>query len=554
MNKPLASVPDNGVLPTWEALLFFALIAIYLAPIWVLPYFPSQDGPIHLYMAQVLADYDNPAYSLVKEYFQVRFEWNRNAFTSVVLLFLFKFFPMLVAEKIYLSIFIVFFPLAVAYAARALRRDTLAPAFFAFPFILAWMLIGGLYAFAMSNIPLFLALGYWLRIQDRYTPMRIGTLAVLCFATYLVHIFAAQELILIVGVATLWLVGRDVVVTSTGAPSRSKVWMRAWTAVRRKGLPPFLAVLPVIVLILAFVTDQGIHQPRGVEWLSRMTSLLLLLPLNALATTDLYFSVPINTMLILLLILGVGRWRQEDLSKRPVTGALLAVVVFYVLTYPFIPSQVGANTNIEVRHATYVFLAIILWLAAHPLSSRTLRRYGLAVAVIAVLFAGYRQYQFTRLNDYMAEYLSAFDLVAANTTVLPISLAPVTRAGSDVPLAQPNDVFLHLGALVAARRHAVYLKLFQAATASFYPLVYWPERNPYRMLTSRLDQAPPSGLHFAYPQGGGGRIDYVMLWDPVGQAAENPEARSILARLEAGYDLVFVSPQRGLARLYRRRD
>jgi len=37
-------------------------IALYLLPVWAFKFFPSQDGPSHLYNAQILRQYTNPNY------------------------------------------------------------------------------------------------------------------------------------------------------------------------------------------------------------------------------------------------------------------------------------------------------------------------------------------------------------------------------------------------------------------------------------------------------------------------------------------------------------
>ena len=39
-----------------EVLLLAALIALHLIPLWTLPYFPSQDGPAHLSLANTLRE------------------------------------------------------------------------------------------------------------------------------------------------------------------------------------------------------------------------------------------------------------------------------------------------------------------------------------------------------------------------------------------------------------------------------------------------------------------------------------------------------------------
>jgi hypothetical protein len=40
-----------------ERLLFLALLALHVVPLWLFPFFPSQDGPSHLENAIILRNY-----------------------------------------------------------------------------------------------------------------------------------------------------------------------------------------------------------------------------------------------------------------------------------------------------------------------------------------------------------------------------------------------------------------------------------------------------------------------------------------------------------------
>ncbi len=96
------------------------------------------------------------------------------------------------------------------------------------------------------------------------------------------------------------------------------------------------------------------------------------------------------------------------------------------------------------------------------------------------------------------------------------------------------------------------LRHYQAGL-TYHALAYRPERNPYSYLSDGMDLIPPRGVSLAYPAGNGGRVDYVMLWGPLDDVANDPQARHILDQLAADYELMAVSEKRGLARLYRRR-
>ena len=52
------------------SLLIGVLIVVYLLPIWLFPYFPTQDGVSHVYNSQILTEYGNPEYQF-GDYYEI---------------------------------------------------------------------------------------------------------------------------------------------------------------------------------------------------------------------------------------------------------------------------------------------------------------------------------------------------------------------------------------------------------------------------------------------------------------------------------------------------
>src|SRR4051794_12779606 len=84
------------------------LLAAFLAPVWLLDYFPTQDGPAHLYNAWLLRDFVRPD-SPFREFFEVRTEPVPNWFIQVLLMGLYTVVPPLVAQKVLVSLYVVLF-------------------------------------------------------------------------------------------------------------------------------------------------------------------------------------------------------------------------------------------------------------------------------------------------------------------------------------------------------------------------------------------------------------------------------------------------------------
>ena len=96
-----------------------AMFVIYLLPLWVFKYFPSQDGASHIYNAYLLKEYHNPAMYKIRECFRLNLtifpNWFSHAFMAG---FMFLVSP-LVAEKILLSLCVGLTPISFFYCLRA---------------------------------------------------------------------------------------------------------------------------------------------------------------------------------------------------------------------------------------------------------------------------------------------------------------------------------------------------------------------------------------------------------------------------------------------------
>ena len=84
---------------------------------------------------------------------------------------------------------------------------------------------------------------------------------------------------------------------------------------------------------------------------------------------------------------------------------------------------------------------------------------------------------------------------------------------------------------------------------------YRVERDPYLHIGEAIDHKPPVAEFLSYDERTGGSVDYVLVMatEPV-ETLASAEAVWVAAQLEHGYELIYVSPGHGFARLYRRTD
>jgi hypothetical protein len=508
-----------------EALLLAGLIAVHLVPLWVLPYFPSQDGPAHLALANILREYGGPGGQVLREYFVRDPGAVTNWFVYFVLAYGLGFLPVAVAEKVFLSAYVVLFPVAARYAVRGVEPRNAFLALLAVPFTYSYLLAMGFYNFCFSLVAFLFALGYWLRHGERLGWRDGIAFALLALWVYVCHVLSFGMLVAAVGTLGAW-----------------EVFSRGWSQARRLG-GTALALLPGVLLMISFMTGSGL----GTTSLPVRYKLLQLVTLDSLVSFDprtRFFGYAAAALLAALSV-----WA---LSRRPMRGkGWLAVVAVFLALVLAMPTNLGVGGFISWRLSLFTVLALILWLAHFDPPAPVRRWVAILSVSLALGLLGLLWTRWWAVDDYMAEYLSAGERIPEGSTLLHLSYAHQGRWPDGHPIAFRVEPFLHAGSRIPAGRTVADLWLYAADFPGYFPLHYRPERNPYDHIGvgPSPEEAPPRVEFLTYPERTGGRVDFVLLWQ-VHWEWRHPAVQAVRRQLEAGYERVWVSP-RGLAELWR---
>jgi len=145
---------------------YAALIILSIGLAWLLPYFPTQDGPSHLYNLVILHDLINGG-RIWGEYFTYDLRATPNLGFHAVAYPLLTFFSPLVAEKIFVSIYILLMSVSVPCFLRSFGNRSMPLSYFVFPLLFNYAFMMGFYSFSLA-VPwmlLSIALAWSLRAQ-----------------------------------------------------------------------------------------------------------------------------------------------------------------------------------------------------------------------------------------------------------------------------------------------------------------------------------------------------------------------------------------------------
>lgn len=538
-----------------DVVLFVALMFVEIAPIWWFPYFPSTDGPSHLENAIILREYHDADRAFLREFYTISTRPSPNWLGHLLLAGLMSVVSPLVAEKILLTGYMVLLPLSVWYAVKAVRADAGFLALLAFPFVPNFFFHMGFHNFCYSLPLFFFVVGYWLKHRNELTWRRTAILGLLGLVLYFGHLVSLAAAWVVIGVHAVWLAYRDMKARSNNEQRSLSGFARMLWA---KVAAPFWAFLPTLLLAAWFLTRPDQRSPPGdtgggsrVAMLIKLEALVSYNPAERLVALSV--SVFFLVMTAYLLVAWMKSWRA-----RPHDGLLLAGLVFVNLCL-VMPAALSGGLYVIDRLTLYPFFTLLLWFAAQPAIDRC--RWAVRIAAVAatLAFVGLHTRTYARADDYMSEMLEVADAIEPDHTLLTLSFTAPNHAPDGIAVSSKVPPFQHIDGHIAARRHLVNLKNYEAATG-YFPILYRPEMNPYpligrdnKTLDRGLHSVPPKVDFLAYDKATGHPVDYILIWGVRTALPPDAASNSITAQLSAGkYKEVPLKSAHKLAHLYRR--
>jgi hypothetical protein len=515
-------------------------------PIWGLPYFLTQDGPSHLDNAVVLRDYFRLDRPILRDYYVLNPTPNPNWLGHVVLALLASVLPVIVAEKIVLTACVVLLPLSVRYALIGIDREARHLAILSFPFVYSALLHFGFYNFHLSVPLAIFAVGFWIRRRGILSVRDAIGLGLLLGLVYFGNLISFAIAILAMGALavsqTLEMARRPPAPESTSAHG-------VWRSLARRLGTLVAASVPCLLLALVYFANERPGNVKrfapSVLW-DRFWTLHVLV---AYGSREALVSRAVFVLFAGLLVVALAR----RLRERRASGwdGLAACAVVILVLYVAVPSRTMSASAIGERLVLFTFLVLILWLATVSFGKTARGVIALAATFLSLAFLAVRMPLYARFSEDSSRILAAAPFVEPNSTLLPVSFAHLGRSADGRPLSSRVMPFLHAAGTVTALRGCVNLANYEASSTVFLTR-YRREVNPYVSLwRDQGSERKPPEVNLAVYTKNRGRIDYVLIWGL--EAGKEKEARgdAILRQLEGRYEPVYVSPERGLVRLYR---
>ncbi|HKL03367.1 MAG TPA: hypothetical protein VJ911_06805, partial [Cryomorphaceae bacterium] len=140
---------------------FFALVVgAHIWPLLSVHFFPTLDGPAHVYNARILAEILFHSGSELESFYTLNLTAIPNLTGQLALAFLQVFLPGWLAEKVLQAIIIVAIPVGFRFLLNNAGVKSIIPVYLIFPFTYSFFFFYGFYNFCLSLAVLFFAVGF----------------------------------------------------------------------------------------------------------------------------------------------------------------------------------------------------------------------------------------------------------------------------------------------------------------------------------------------------------------------------------------------------------
>ena len=184
-----------------EIYFFYIFLVINLLPVLVFKFFPTVDGPAHLYNSRLILELARQSGPL-NDYFifnEISPNWLGHIILSLSLLI----FPANIAEKCLLLIYFIGFPISFRAYIRIRPDHNSTLTYFVFPFTYSFLLFYGFYNFHLGLVFFFWTLYLWVKYNHEFTIKRTFFLLILTTLMCLSHLFVFAVFILIVSISNI---------------------------------------------------------------------------------------------------------------------------------------------------------------------------------------------------------------------------------------------------------------------------------------------------------------------------------------------------------------
>lgn len=500
-----------------EPCIFLVVLVASVLPLFSTTYFPTLDGPAHLYNARLLTHYSSE--SVLSTYFSLNHTPSPNFFGHIALYALDHVFSSAVSEKILVFFYFLSFPLGFRYFIKSYGPHNLFLSLLAIPLSHSCLMYMGFYNFSISFSFMFFGLGLYhskIYSSDSAKPLHYIVMFLLVSLCYLSNVLCFVYLLTALSIYELQAIAR---LFQNGLQR-----LIAWRMARM-----ILIALPALICLAVFYSRmqfQGDSVPNDPVQLFKYLIYFKSLTVYFVDSDAPYTRVLLASMGILVIYIMVlyFRTRTSFFKKQFDSLVFLLLTIALLILYFWIPNGSGAGMMTD-RLCNMLFVSLALWMG----SQQHIHLPKLVSPAIIIP-------HFFLQNIHHKEQKS-YDVIAKNITASAQHIQPNSTVLSVNFLQRWMFVTVHFPNYLGAEKPLVLLDNYEAVMP-WFPLNWDLEKMPRLSLNGQEKIAgiwwPESNQPLPKKE-----IDYVyLLGDP--NDLNEAQWKELKDNLESGYVPCYI--------------
>lgn len=449
-------------LSKYEKFFFLTIVLLNLVPLVMYRFFPTLDGPAHLYNANLID------YMLFHGDFDSFYQFNSEPvpnWTGHVLLCFFKsFLPGYLAEKMLLLIYFIGLPYAFRNFVKSINPGYIGLSYFIFPLTYNHLLSLGFYNFSLGMIGLFLILSFW--VKNHHTiagsVKKMGVLGLLLILTYFSHVLMFSISLLAIGCYVFISFLKELVET--------KKFKESFLPQFKKALALLVsALIPLVLMALYFSKRpdttgfrEFLPKQELIQWLNYLNPIICYNKEIEMAYTRKIIYILCGLVITGIIIRIIrrksaanGEIRERFISLND-TWLFLAGIMLLLLFK--MPDKNGMASIISMRFGLLFFLFLVTWIA-----SMKYAKWFILVCSLTLLAIHFKRVR------YLDSVIDIHNTVAVNCNKVEKHIKPKSTV---VSLNFSNFWFkAHFSNYLGIDKPLIILENYEA-TMDYFPLLW----------------------------------------------------------------------------------
>ncbi len=513
-----------------------------MLPVLLFRFFPTMDGPAHLYNSNIINELLFNSHSTLNDYFSINPEPVPNWLSHIILALANLFLPAWMAEKVLLILYFVLLPLSFRSFVKIYNKPVLS--YIIFPFTYSFLFYIGFYNYCLAFILLFYTITYWLKYTDDKKVLRSSVvLFFLMTITYFAHLLVYSFLLFslfILAFQKIW---------STYQNKRN--FKEAVRTHLKQMVSLFFASIPSLLLFIWFFLkrdfsgeNEYLDNSELIKWIKDIRPIIALSYNPELRLTEVLYHlfVGLSAILFFQRIQQID-YKQNKSSRQKIIYAIknglflkkdifLLISLIVLLVYFYYPNSGGAGMMSD-RFALLFYLFFVAWLAIQVFPKWLI---SIAIVIIIGINLGfvYRYLLATKdLNNFVTPIFKTADYIEPNSTIIPINFSD-------------HWLSLHFSNYLGTEKPLVILENYEA-DVGWFPVV-WNRNMPNNTLGELNKDS--TCIYWAHSNNMVQLADYIFI---IGDKPDNGECENIINKMiERFYERVKI-PDNYEMKLFKRK-